>query len=117
MHKFAARVAPVTGAGKAVPWPTPPIPGTTLLTFWGTGDQLSEVFTLPGDASVRIAVEKGPFVLRVLNPDGSDATKIAPVPDGGMALGAIPHGGTYTLEVKAPARWGITVVFFAPAVD
>jgi len=108
------RVAPVAGPERAVPWPTPPIPGTSMLTFWGSGDQTSEPFTLPGDASVRMAIEEGPFVLRVLNPDGTDAATLAPVPDGGMALGAIPQGGTYTLEVKAPGRWGITVVFFAP---
>jgi hypothetical protein len=111
MSEQSARVAPLVGTEYAVPWPTPPLPGTSMLTFWGNGDQTSESFTLPCDASVRIAVETGPFALRVLNPDGTDATTLAPIPDGGLALGAIPHGGTYTLEVKAPARWGVTVVF------
>jgi hypothetical protein len=101
----------MAGPERAVPWPTPPIPGTSMLTFWGSGDQSTEEFTLPGDASMRMAAEKGPFVVRLLNPDGTDATKLAPVPNGGLALGAIPQGGTYTLEVKTPGRWGITVVF------
>ena len=101
------------GAEHAVPWPTPPIPGTSVLTFWGTGDQTSAAFVLPGDASVRIVAEKGPLALRVLRPDGTDGAEIAPM-GGGMALGAIPQGGTYTLDVRAPARWGVTVVFMTP---
>ncbi len=106
-----APIAPRHGAEFAVPWPTPPIPGTALVTFWGSGDATSEPFTLPGDASVRIAAETGPFALRVLNPDGTDGAAIAPVPTGGLALGAIPRGGTYTLDVRTAGRWGVTVVF------
>lgn len=109
----AARVEAVPGAERAVPWPTPPIPGTAMLTFWGDGDQCSEAFTLPSDGSMRIVAEKGPFVVRLLNPDGTDATSLAPVPNGGLALGAVPNAGTYTLEVKTPGRWGITIVYEA----
>ena len=109
----AARVAPVAGADSAVPWPTPPIPGTSVLTFWGTGDQSTEAFVLPGDASVRIIAETGPIAVRVLNPDGSDGAKLAPA-GRGLALGAIPAGGTYTLEVRTPGRWGVTLVYMAP---
>jgi hypothetical protein len=115
MSEQPMRVTPVAGPEHAVPWPTPQLPGSTMLTFWGDGDQTSETFTLPGDASIRMVIERGPFVLRVLNPDGTDGATLAPVPDGGMALGAIPQGGTYTLEVKAPGKWGITVVFFNAA--
>jgi hypothetical protein len=105
------RVAALPGAERAIPWPTPPIPGTSMLTFWGSGDQSTEEFTLPSDASMRMIAETGPFVVRLLNPDGTDTTELAPVPNGGLALGAIPQAGTYTLEVKTPGRWGITVVY------
>jgi hypothetical protein len=76
-----APIAPRHGAEFAVPWPTPPIPGTALVTFWGSGDATSEPFTLPGDASVRIAAETGPFALRVLNPDGTTCER----PGGGAS--------------------------------
>jgi hypothetical protein len=108
-------VAPLSahhGPEYAVPWPTPPIPGTELITFWGTGPATTEPFVLPGDASVRIAVEKGPFTLRVLRPDGTDGATLAPIPDAGLALGAIPQGGTYTLDVQTTGNWGVSIVFF-----
>jgi hypothetical protein len=107
-------LAPMHGPENAVPWPTPPIPGTEMLTFWGSGDATTQEFALPGDASVRIAVEKGPFALRVLRPDGTDAANIAPIPDAGLGLGAIPEGGTYTLEVRTGGSWGVTLVFMTP---
>jgi hypothetical protein len=109
--------APLTayhGPEYAVPWPTPPLDGAELLTFWGMGSATTEPFTLPGDASIRIAVEAGPFVLRVLRPDGTDGATIAPIPNPGLALGAIPQCGTYTLDVQTSGRWGITIAFFAP---
>ncbi len=107
-------LAPLHGAEHTVPWPTPPIPGTSMLSFWGKGDQTTEPFTLPGDASMRIAVEKGPMTLRVLRPDSSEGATVAPIPDAGLALAAIPEGGTYTLEVKTAGSWGVTVVFMTP---
>jgi hypothetical protein len=108
-------LAPMHGQEKAVPWPTPPIPGTSMLTFWGSGDATTQEFALPSDASVRIAVERGPFALRVRRPDGSDGADIAPIPDAGLGLGAITEGGTYTLEVRTGGSWGITIVFFSKA--
>jgi|GEM_PF-2782007 len=107
----AERLAPRHGPEQAVPWPTPHIPGTAMLTFWGVGDQTTQEFTLPGDASMRIAVEKGPLTVRVLRPDGSEGATLAPIPNAGLALGAIPTGGTYTLEVQTLGAWGITIVF------
>jgi hypothetical protein len=104
-------LAPMHGPENAVPWPTPPIPGTSMLTFWGTGDANTQEFTLPSDASVRIAVEKGPFALRVLRPDGTDGANIATIPNAGLGLGAIPKGGTYTLDVRTSGSWGISIVF------
>jgi hypothetical protein len=104
-------VAPLHGERHAVPWPTPPIPGTSTISFWGKGDAVTEPFTLPGDASIRIALETGPMELRVLRPDGSAGATVAPIPNAGMALAAIPEGGIYTLEVKTAGAWGITVVF------
>jgi hypothetical protein len=85
-----------------------------MLSFWGKGDAVTEPFELPGDASVRIAVEAGPLELRVLRPDGTTGADVAPIPNAGLALAAIPAGGTYTLEVKTAGSWGITVVFMAP---
>lgn len=107
-------LAPIHGPEKAVPWPTPPIPGTSMLTFWGQGDATTQEFTIPGDASVRIAVEKGPMALRVLRPDGTDGAEVGPIPDAGLALAQIPAGGTYTLEVRTAGSWGVTVVCFTP---
>lgn len=111
MSDQAAPLAPLPGAENAVPWPTPPIPGTSMLTFWGARDGTTQPFTLPSDASLRIVVEKGPFVLRVLKSDGSEGATVAPVPNAGLALAAIPEGGTYTLEVRTAGGWGVTVVF------
>jgi hypothetical protein len=87
-----------------------------MLTFWGTGDAATQEFTLPADASVRIAVEKGPMALRVLRPDGTEGATVAPIPDAGLALAQIPAGGTYRLEVRTAGSWGITVIFFTPRV-
>jgi hypothetical protein len=113
-EQLAAPVAPAPGAENAIPWPTPMLPDTAMLTFRGYGSQSTAAFVLPGDASVRIAAERGPFVLRVIRPDGTDAVSPAKMPYGGLGLGAIPAGGTYTLEVRTAERWGITVVFAAP---
>lgn len=107
-------LAPIHGTEHAVPWPTPPIPGTSMLSFWGKGNQITEPFTLPSDGSMRIAVEAGPMELRVLCPDGSEGATVAPIPNAGLALAAIPTGGTYTLEVKTTGSWGITIVFMTP---
>ena len=78
MSEKPAAVAPKHGAEHAVPWPTPPIPGTSVLTFWGSGDRTTDPFVLPGDASVRIVAEKGPLALRVLRPDGTDGRRWPP---------------------------------------
>lgn len=107
-------LAALHGPEHAVPWPTPPIPGTALVTFWGTGDATTEPFEVSEEASVRMAVETGPFAVRVLNPDGTDAADLAPVPRPCMALGSIPAAGTYTLAVRATGAWGVTVAFRAP---
>ncbi len=104
-------IAPVSGAENAVRWPTPAVPGTSVLTFRGYGDGRTEPFVVPADASVRIVAERGPFGLRVVRPDGSDAVSPASMPFGGLGLGALPEGGTYAMEVRAPGLWGITVVF------
>ena len=113
-EQTAGLVAGVAGAENAIPWPTPVLPGTAVITFRGYGNQSTEPFVLPGDASVRIAAERGPFALRVVRPDGTDAVNPASMPFGGLGLGAIPEGGTYALEVQTPERWGVTVVFAAP---
>jgi hypothetical protein len=105
-------LTPIYGPEKAVPWPTPPIPGTSMLTFWGKGDATTQEFTLPGDASVRIAVGQGPMALRVLRPDGSEGASVTPIPDAGLALAQIPTGGTYRLEVRTAGSWGVSLVFF-----
>jgi hypothetical protein len=68
---------------------------------------------LPRDASIRIAIQSAPFTLHVLLPDGSAGATIAPIASAGLALGAIPQGGTYTLKVQTAGNWGITIVFFA----
>jgi hypothetical protein len=107
-------LAPLHGPEHAVPWPTPPIPGTVQLTFWGTGDATTEFFALASDASVRMAVETGPLEVRVLREDGTSGADLAPVPTGCLALGAIPEAGTYRLEVRATGNWGVTIVFMPP---
>jgi hypothetical protein len=107
-------LAPLHGPEHAVPWATPPIPGTALVTFWGTGDATTEAFATTGEASLRMAVETGPFELRVVRPDGTGGADLAPVPRGCLALGSIPEAGTYHLEVRATGNWGVTVVFAAP---
>lgn len=108
------RIAAVSGPENAILWPTPTLPGTTMLTFRGYGNGSTEPFVLSGDAAVRIAAERGPFALRVVRPDGTDAVNPASMPFGGLGLGAILEGGTYALEVKTPERWGVTIVFDSP---
>ncbi len=107
-------LAPLHGPDHAVPWPTPPIPGTVQITFWGTGDAATEFFATASDASVRMAVETGPFEVRVLREDGTSGADLAPVPHACLALGSIPEAGTYRLDVRATGNWGVTVVSMAP---
>lgn len=105
------RPAGMLGAEYAIPWPTPLPPGCTALSFRGAGNQISQDFVLAGDGALRIAAEKGPFILRVRRPDGTTLSDVADMADGGLGLMAIPEGGTYRLEIETPARWGVTVVF------
>jgi hypothetical protein len=83
------------------------------MTFSGNGDATTQEFALPTDAALRIAVEKGPLALRVLRSDGTEGATLSPIPTAGLALGAIPQAGTYTLEVRTLGRWAVTVVFGA----
>jgi hypothetical protein len=110
-EQTAELVAGVPGAENAIRWPTPMLPGVLVLTFRGHGDGRTESFVLPGDASVRIVAERGPFVLRVVRPDGSDAVKPADMSYGGFGLGSITEGGAYAFEARAVGAWGITVLF------
>lgn len=112
-EQTAELIAPVVGPENAIPWPTPPLPDTSMLTFRGYGDGRTAAFVLPGDASVRIAAERG-LVLRVVRPDGTDAVNPANMRFGGLGLGAIPQGGTYAFEARTAAGWAITVVFATP---
>lgn len=116
-EQTAELIAPLTGAEHAIPWPAPPLPGVATLTFRGCGDGRTEAFELPRDASVRILADGGPFGLRVLRPDGSDAVNAATLPGGGLGLGQLPEAGTYALEVRAPGLWAVTVAFFATATS
>ncbi|MBM3982435.1 MAG: hypothetical protein FJ304_19625 [Planctomycetes bacterium] len=107
---MSERVAPRYGAEHAVPWATPPIPGTVLVTFRGTGDGTSEPFAIPAAASVRVSAV-GALVLRVVRADGAVGATIN-APAGGQALAELPHAGTYALDVRASGEWGVTVVYF-----
>jgi hypothetical protein len=107
---MSARIAARYGAEHAIPWATPPIPGTALVTFRGTGDGTSEPFALPGAASVR-ASAVGALALRVLGADGTQATEVN-APHGGPALAELQNAGTYVLDVRASGDWGVTVVYF-----
>jgi hypothetical protein len=109
----AKPIAPMHGPNNAVPWPTPLPPHASVMTFSGNGDATTQEFALPSDAALRIVVEKGPMVLRVLKLDGTEGATLTPIPTGGLALGAIPQAGTYTLEVRTSDRWAVTVVFGA----
>lgn len=111
-ERVAELIAPVAGDENAIPWVTPPLPGTEVITFRGYGDGRTEAFVLPGDASVRIAAERK-LELRVVRPDGSDAVGPARMSFGGLGLGAIPEAGNYAFEAKTAAGWAITVVFAA----
>jgi hypothetical protein len=84
------------------------------VTFWGTGDATTEFFAITSDASVRMAIETGPFEVLVLREDGTSGADLAPLPTGCLALGSIPEAGTYRLDVRATGNWGVTVVFTAP---
>lgn len=108
---MSERLAPMHGPENALPWPTPPIPNTSMLTFWGSGNAVTQAFALPSDASMRIATEKGPTTIRVLRPDGTAGADVTPLPEAGLGLAAIPEGGTYTLDVQTTGSWGITIVF------
>jgi hypothetical protein len=96
-EKHDHRPAPVHGVQHAIAWPIPVPSGCSALTFRGAGVQTTEEFLLPGNA--------------VRRPDGSTLADVADLPNGGLAIMAIPEGGTYTIEVRAPARWGVTVVY------
>jgi hypothetical protein len=109
----ARPIAPMHGPENAAPWPVPLPPGASVMTFSGNGDATTQEFALPSDAALRIAAEKGPMVLRVLRSDGTEGATLSPIPTAGLALGAIPQGGTYTLEVRTSGRWVVTVVFGA----
>ncbi|MCS6863718.1 MAG: hypothetical protein RMJ56_01815 [Gemmataceae bacterium] len=111
----ALRLAPRLGLPYAVPWPTPLIPGASIISFWGVGNQITQEFTLPAEASLRLAVQQGPFVVHVRCRDGSEPAPVAPLSTPGLALAAIPAAGTYYLEVEATGAWGISIVFFTPA--
>jgi hypothetical protein len=82
------------------------------MSFWGSGDQITEPFTLHGDAVLRIGIEKGLLLLRVLRPDGSELGQQATMPGPGLALDDIPIAGTFMLEVRSSGRWGISVIYF-----
>lgn len=112
--KKTQRLAPMAGLQYAVPWPTPLIPGAAIISFWGAGDQTTQEFTLPAEASLRMAVEKGPLTVHVRRPDGSEPAPVSPIPTAGLALAAIPEAGTYYLEVEATGAWGISIVFLNP---
>lgn len=105
--------APMYGAEHAIPWPIPLPAGCSTLSFRGAGNQTTREFVLPRDGALRIAAENGPFTLHVRRPDGTALRDVANLPDGGLALMAISKGGTYTLAIRAPARWGVTIVFEA----
>jgi hypothetical protein len=107
----AKPIAPMHGPKNAAPWPVPLPPDASVMTFSGNGDATTQEFELPSDGALRIAVEKGPMVLRVLRSDGTEGATLSPIPTAGLALGAIPQAGTYTLEVQTSGRWAVTVVF------
>jgi hypothetical protein len=108
----AKPIAPMHGPKNAAPRPVPLPPDASVITFSGNGDATTQEFALPSDAALRIAAEKGPMVLRVLN-DGTEGATLSPIPTAGLALGAIPQAGTYTLEVRTSGGWAVTVVFGA----
>jgi hypothetical protein len=107
------RPAPMHGVEHTVPWPIPLQPGSSVLSFSGSGNQTTQPFALPGDAALRIVIESGPLFLRVLLPDGSQVGNQSKMAGPGLALDSIPIGGMFTLEVLATARWGITVIYYA----
>jgi hypothetical protein len=104
------RPEPLPGEENAIPWPVPLPPGCSTLSFYGSGDQITQAFTLRRDAALRILAEAAPLTLWVRRPNGTVLSDIASLPEGGPGLMAIPEGGTYTLAVQTPARWAVTVV-------
>jgi len=108
-----SRIGLHQGVAHAVPWPIPLAPGQAALSFWGFGDQTTQPFVLYGDAVLRIVIERGLLLLRVRCPDGSEIGNQTTMAGPGLAIDDIPLGGTFTLEVRASARWGITVVYTA----
>jgi hypothetical protein len=107
------RPAPMHGVEHAVPWPIPLRPESSVMSFWGSGNQTTQPFTLFGDAALRIVIESGLLFLRVLLPDGNQLGNESKMAGPGLALDSIPMGGTFTLEVLATARWAITVIYYA----
>jgi hypothetical protein len=105
---------PIVGPENSVPWPLPPTPGTQLSTFWGSGKATTGTFVLRADAALRIAVNGGPFKLRIRRSDGTFLRDVAALDGEELCLGllAIPVGGSYSLVIEAPAdvQWGVTVV-------
>jgi hypothetical protein len=99
------------GIGHAIPWPIPPqTPGALIISFWGSGDQTTEPFVLHEDAALRIAIEQGVLLMRVLCPDGSELGHQTTMPGPGLAMDDIPVGGSFLLEVRASGRWGVTLI-------
>lgn len=104
------RLAPIPGIENAVPWPVPIQPGGRFFSFWGSKDGVTQPFDLAIDAVLRTTFEWGPFSLRVLTPDGSEVGSESVSNGPGFMLDSIPMGGTFILEVRTQARWGITVI-------
>lgn len=104
------RPAPMHGIEHIVPWPIQLRPGASVVSFWGSGHQITQPFVIPYDAALRIVIESGLLFLRVLLPDGSQLGNPSKMAGPGLALDSIPMGGTFTLEVHATVRWAITVI-------
>jgi hypothetical protein len=112
--RMSGRLRPMYGIEHAVPWPIPPqTPGASVMSFWGSGEQITEPFVLHGDAALRIVIERGLLLLRVLCPDGSELGSQTTMPGPGLAMDDIPIAGRFLLEVRASDRWAITVIYAA----
>jgi len=58
-----------------------------------------------------IVTDSGPLTLRLERDDGMLRDDFLPIPEGGGgAMAALPAGGTYSLLIDAPGRWGVTIV-------
>ena len=111
-QRMSGRLRPMHGIEQAVPWPIPPqAAGASVMSFWGSGDQITEPFTLDGDAALRIVIERGLLLLRIVCPDGRELGQQTRMPGPGLALDDIPIAGTFMLEVRAEGRWAISVVY------